>query len=386
MKTILMILLLLPVLVFGTTTEATYTFSNSNLEGAVHRLDLTDSETIGAWEWRNHLTFKSSQDQDALRIDLLRNYVRDRLDLSHYGKNLYVNAFGGFDLYGDQNVAGEIAGWPGQYRNKLGALGGMNAELRLGAITIKGSGSYSEMHYKALRTYDQDTLTILPDNPADRNLSTSGEIEWRSETGFRPYVKIDHYNDLNESNVGNVSWYRAGFRYQRKFTPIWNLNHDLSAGATDYYDDIPYFVEINERVTVKLGPRWAIVQRLYGSIWTSEKFDESYTGDNFAETMVQRTFGFDSACRTNRLQAAAKFYADGWTAVRCSGEGHVGRYVGFAEYHHYLGDNPIRTDLMEVQAGADVWKLRLTAGYRQEHMRKRADQSTFLMQLSYLQP
>jgi hypothetical protein len=367
------------------TTEATYNFESSDLEGSIHRVDLTQQSFSGALQWRNHLTVKGSTPRDTLALSYQRNYLRDRLDLYTTGSWYHLNVFGGLDAYSNENLSTSIAGWPGQYRNDLGLSGGGAGEFRFRGFTLKGNSEYSEMRYEVSEVYIQDSLVVLPDNPIDRNLSLFGELEYTTRLGIRPYMQLDHYNDLNASDVGNQTWYRLGARYQKRFNAVWYLASDLAVGTTDYLKDHPNFFEVSERVTTRFNLNWMLVNRLEGSMRMDDSMGDPLTGNSFFESMVQYSLNTDAVNRTNRVQFGLKSYSDGYSALRGNLQAHFGRYLFFADAHDYLGDKPIRKSLVELQAGADIGPLRITGGVRNEQFRKRDNANSVILQLGYLQ-
>lgn len=382
---LLLLLFVLPGLLLAVETQFDYTFENNNDEGAIHRLDLTGRGNFASvWEWNNHLTLKSSAPQDTLVRDYLRNYVRDRVDLTRFGQKLYLNVHGETDYYTNENFYTHVGGWTGEFRNRLALNGGFSGELHLPQVICKLNADLAQTQYNSHPVYDQDSLLAVPNNPTDRNLTLSGEIEGQNRLGIRPYLSLDHFNDLDSSNEDNTTDYQGGVRYERKFNTIFYLFSEVNAGHADYFQDYRWYTGWSGRFTFKRSQNWMLAERIEGKLWQGEHGKSAAWGNNFAETMLQYTLNFDRANRVNRAQFAIRHYTDGWVALRGSVQAHWKRVLFFAEGHHYFGDDLIRTDMFDLQSGFDFGPTRVLVGVHQDRYRKQSDSTSFLAQLSYL--
>ncbi|GEM_PF-3205960 len=302
---ILLMLIALPLLA----DQFSLTAEQDNNEGLLSRFYAYSDFNLGDWRLENTLTAKwTNYDKDKLKNYYLRNYARDRLQLTRTTDRWRLSVYTGGEGYYGTNVPTHLAGWDGRWDLQHGAFSGVQATAWLGPVQVDWSTDWWMQRFEALADSADDTAT-------DYNLWHEGRAQYRYSDWLKPYVSFTAFDDLNELDAYDETTVGVGNEWSGKLNYIHTLRGSVEGRWSNTFDNEPFSLLMDARLTSKFGLSWMLVNRLsltqtFTTDEGDDEDDDSGDGSNltgFYEFIGQRTLNLVDN-RFSRVQAGGRWY------------------------------------------------------------------------------
>jgi hypothetical protein len=225
---------------------------NDNL-GILQRFNSYNSFSFNNWVIENIAFVKISEQQQFPKEYYLRNYLRDKILVSYFGKNFKTVSFIGGEFFFRDNSPAHIGGWNGAFSRQNGYYGG--AELTWNGQLLRFQFLINYMTHKF---ESEETTDNFSENEKffDTDFMTLTKINLKDLKFGSLFGEIVHYDDLNESDIFDVTTFRIGDNFTKKIAFKYFIAQEIAAGYSDLHARIPFFGEYNLRFTGKFSQKW----------------------------------------------------------------------------------------------------------------------------------
>ncbi len=332
--------------------QATLSIESDSREGFMERL--YDFERIGGdgLELTNTLYAKVSNSDDELERDYKRTYLRDKLRLALYSDNYYISTWFGLQNYSKDDFETRIVGADDQFLLKSSYSGGLDWFGTWNGLETMLEAKFLANYYDRYR-YDAATNEMVKDEDywIDSDGYGKASIAYKFTDWVKPFVEVQHFNDMNDIDTYDYTETRFGNRMLKKVDAVHTVQIELAAVNTDAYENLPWYGEADLRITSKYFHDWMMINRVTEQYWYNEDDSQKAWGNGFYEGILQHNLNFDKDNHIDRFLVAIKtHFNENVTIARMGMMYYFGPFSLYGAYHRYFGSDRMN----EYKAGVDL--------------------------------
>ncbi len=318
-------------------------------EGFVERLyQYFDVRFENGFELSNTLYMKVSEDQDELERDYLRNYIRDKLRFSLFRESFYISSHVGIQYYHDEQHETRISGADEQYRLKNAFSGGIDFFGTWDGLETLLEASWFANYYDryvfndAAQNSDDDWVVKEEKNQLDNDGTIKARIAYKFSDYIKPFVEVNHFNDMNDIDTYDYTEYRLGNHLLSKLDNLHTVEMEVAVVKTDAFENLPAYLDFDLRLTSKYIHDWMFINRVSDKIWKNDDESSKAYGNGFWECILQHNLNFDRENRVDRfLMAIKKHFDENVTIARTGLMYYFGPFSLYGAYHYYFGNDRV---------------------------------------------
>lgn len=297
MKTFLAILLLTSGLCFPLSAEQqlTFSFAMNDDESQVGRLDLHQRFSGDNWQTTLITSLKNASATDG--DNYLCNYLRERFLAGYTTEDWSVDAWAGGEFYWTPNRPLHVPGWSGSWEPQNVWHGG--ADLRASLLGLDWQ-FYTD---GSLQQFETD------DGTDETDASTRSIVRSSMQIGlWEPYVRFEHWEDFNESDLYDATLITAGAIRRERINYQHYLIGEAALTSDNTFDSDDWTLRLKARLVSKFGLDVSLVNRLDVRIQTQNQDHVFQTGDSFLESRLRYTIGYDDRNWTDHLEFSLRHH------------------------------------------------------------------------------
>ena len=311
-----------------------FSYGSNELEGST--LQFTNDFNIEFHDWRisDLFTIKSRSADKPFYKTYFNNYTRNLFRISKYSSNYFISTWLSRELNTSDTYTSEFVGLDGDFELKDGISSGLDASWRNSYFELSLFYKYIGKNYRLL-----NTTTNEFDEEHSGDIIAKGHFTYNYSKNWRPFIDLFQFNDLNENNYLGYSKFLTGLEYKNMFIRKYVLKQQLSFGYSDLYENIPYILESDTRISMKLVHKWMAFGKIYFQLYADEKFNSIYSGNSFTEFLVQRNFSINKDNYFARIRSGVVINPVDRTITLKSSFVYPYKFIEFnGEYKFYPGD------------------------------------------------
>lgn len=348
-------------------------FEDNENEGSSWLLNNFYSHNFENWSLNNISYFKFSE-TDPFYQDYYKNYIRNRLSLSRVTDSYFISVFTAGEYYTDDNNAVSMTGYPERNEKKSGFSFGSDFGYHNDKLSSVSKFKYRGRNFEAADQNGEKT-----DNTYDADLRVKSKLIANVSKEFKPFIEVEHYNDLNNFNRFKNTVVAVGLEQSKRINTQYNLIHSITAGFDDLETKVPFFSHYQARATAKFSQDWMFMGHLSLKSWLDEDATQLYYGNSFVDGIMQHNLSFTRDNVVNRYQLGIKheLYEDK-TILKANIQYQITKVILFAEYKRYIGDYTIKNQKVYGELSTNLMsnKLRLSYGATWEKYQMDDDELT----------
>lgn len=265
---------------------------------------LYNSFSINKISVDNFLSFRSSENKGKLDGTYKQNYLREKLNLGFNTTKSKMNIYAGGELVFNKTYHSHLAGTSDLVKPIYSYWTGADYQFNSEFVLFKTLLDYKLNRYE----FKQITpLLIIEDNDSD--LQAEALIQLNMSGVFRPYLKFNQYNDMNDDKYFNTTNLETGLEMVQKIgvEHIWKQNMAVSVQNAEWSTE-KYLLITSGRITSRFGFDWQLINKLDLEARINDN-DDLLFGKNYFETTIQRSLGYTEENQFNRIQASLGYDA-----------------------------------------------------------------------------
>lgn len=315
------------------TTQATIKYEKYKQEGSNWNFNNYYTHNFEDWSLDNISFFKFSQ-TDIFENNYYKNYVRNRISISKLTDSYFISAFGSGEYYNEENFAQHLSGLNDKHKLKNGISGGVDFGYNNEYISSVSKFKYRGRNFTA----DEEVENENNNEIFDADLRLKSRLIANVSKELKPFIDIEHYNDLNSNQYYNQTIGTVGVEQSKRFNVKYNLNHSFAIGYDDFQKTLPYFSHYKGRATAKFSQDWMFYGKISLKSWLDKDFKKFYYGNSFIEGVAQQNLSFSRDNIVNRWQFGAKYELyENELMLKSNIQYKINRIILFAEYKKYIG-------------------------------------------------